>query len=157
MKTIALVLALCMASCTSTWAADFKTNPVLQTENILGFASGIMQVAQVAFGQLKPMLPADKQAVYQAKFDEALVILVKAAQAIRSTVQAAATAGVEKPNLTQVLGALTTAILDIQKLVAEIGSQIPSPKSMAMAQRRTAVQELNNLVVAYQGSVDAVK
>jgi hypothetical protein len=74
------------------------------------------------------MLPLDKQAVYQAKFDESVLTLSKAMQAVRSAVRAAADAKEEHPDLTKVMVDVTTAVKDVQSLVAEVKNLVAPAK-----------------------------
>jgi len=129
MRYIVLIAAFCCAltSCSPTWFKDFKSDPVQQTEMLLGTASSIQQIAITVFAQLKPLLPTDKQPVYQAKFDGANVALSTAMEAVRVAVQAAADAQQPNPDLTKVVQGVVDAIKHIKSVVDEVRGLLRTP------------------------------
>jgi len=126
-----LALSLSLTACSPAWWQGLKENPVQSTEVILGTVANIERVATLAFSQLKPLLPADKQESYQAKFDDAVLVLAKAVQAVRSAVRAAANAQEEKPDLSKVIADVTKAVTDIQALIAEVKGIVAPLRSTA--------------------------
>src|SRR5512142_1682239 len=74
------------------WWANFKKDPVAQTESILSVVEEIVQVAVVVFGGVKANLPQDIQTQAQADFDKAVAAVTKAEAAVRAAVVVAADA-----------------------------------------------------------------
>lgn len=124
---VALMFCGLMTGCTPTWFQDFKSDPVQQTEIVLNKAASIQQIAIVVFGQLKPLLPADKQAVFQKKFDGSIVALNKAMDAVRAAVRAAAEAQVEKPDLTKVIADVVAAVEAVKAVIEEVRGLLKTP------------------------------
>jgi hypothetical protein len=120
-----------MTGCSPTWFQDFKSDPVKQTDAVLDTATSIEQVAIVVFNQLKPLLPADKQAEFQGKFDGSIVALNKSMDAVRSAVKAAAEAQVANPDLTQVIADVVTAINNVKSVVDDIRTLLKTPPPAA--------------------------
>lgn len=121
------LFCLLLTSCTPTWFQDFKSDPVKQTNLLLDSATSIEQVAIVVFNQLKPFLPSDKQAVFQAKFDGSVVALNKAMDAVRAAVKAAAEAQEASPDLTKVIADVVQAVTDIKSVVDEVRDLLKAP------------------------------
>jgi len=125
MRTLLTILALTtLTACPfsvapNAWWQDFKDNPAIATETVISGVETIEGVAILAFNQIKPHLPQDKQAEFQAKFDQTILTLAQAVVAARSAVQAAADIKEAKPDLSKVISDMTKAVTDIQAVVAE--------------------------------------
>lgn len=162
MRTPLIVLSFCalMTGCAPTWFQDFKKNPVQQTDIVLDSVASIQQVAIVVFSQLKPFLPADKQPVFQEKFDKSIVALNKSMDAVRAAVKAAADAQVENPDLNQVIKDVVTAAEAVKAVVAEVRDLLKTPPVSATPGAPAAAPVLVNDPIGYDelGSmVDALK
>jgi hypothetical protein len=151
MRKILVALTFCglMTGCSPTWFQDFKTDPVKQTDIVLNSAASIERIANVVFGQLVPMLPADKQAIFQAKFDGSVVALNKAMDAVRSAVKAAANAQVENPDLSKVIADVLAAVNDIKSVVEEVRGLLKTPPVAAAPGAVTAAPVLTQDPVGY--------
>jgi len=145
---VALTFCGLMTGCTPTWFQDFKTDPVKQTDIILNSASSIERVAIVVFGQLKPLLPADKQAIFQSKFDGSVVALNKAMGAVRSAVKAAAEAQAQSPDLSTVIADVLAAVNDIKAVIDEVRGLLKTP-TVAVAPEATAAPMLTQDPIGY--------
>ena len=120
-----------MVGCSPTWFQDFKTDPVKQTDIVLNSAASIERVANIVFSQLVPLLPIDKQATFQAKFDGSVVALNKAMDAVRTAVKAAAEAQEENPDLSQVLAGVLSAVRDVKSVVEQVRELLKAPPMAA--------------------------
>lgn len=120
-----------MVGCSPTWFNDFKSDPVKQTDIVLDSAMSIEQIAIVVFGQLKPLLPADKQALYQSKFDGTIIALNSAMEAVRAAVKAAADAQQTNPDLSAVIADVVKAIDQVKAVVDEIRDLLKAPPPAA--------------------------
>lgn len=127
-QLITLVMFGLLAGCSPTWFQDFKDNPVQQTNTVLDSVTSIEEVAIVAFGQLKPFLPADQQSIFQTKFDGSIVTLNLSMNAVRLAVKTAADAQVEHPDLTSVIADVVKAVDAVRSVVTEARDLLKSPK-----------------------------
>jgi hypothetical protein len=135
MKKALLVVALLLGTtgCASSWFQDFKSDPVKQTNLVLDSASSIEQVAIVTFNQFKILLPADKQAVFQAKFDGSIVALNKTMDAVRTAVKAAAEAQDPHPDLSKVIADVITAVDQVKGVIDEVRVLLKTPQPLGEA------------------------
>jgi len=117
---ISLIVCGFLFGCTPTWFQDFKDNPIHQTDTVLNHVSSIEQVAIVVFGQLKPLIPADKQDFFQAKFDSAVVVLHASMDTVRAAVRAAAEAQNKSPDFTTVISNVMTAVDAVRGIITEV-------------------------------------
>lgn len=163
MRKFLTSLAFCtlVTGCSPSWFKDFQSDPVKQTDVVLDSAASIEQVAIVVFNQFKPLLPADKQAVFQSKFDGSIVALNTAMDAVRAAVKAAAEAQVANPDLTKVIADVVTAIDSVKSVVEEVRGLLKTPPVAAspgataapvLAQDPVGYSELNGMVGAMKGS-----
>lgn len=155
----AMLLAAVLTSCSGgagKWWEEFKANPAAQAEMVIGQVATIERVATLALAQLKPFLPADKQEVLQAKFDQAVITLSKAIYAFRSAVTAAAEAKEEKPDLAKVIADVGKAVRDLQAVVVE-AKKLVKPGTVALGSGPTRVvntsgaDALDDLVAGFNG------
>jgi hypothetical protein len=148
-----------LTGCSPTWFKDFKDNPVQQTDSVLGSIASAESTAVIAFGQLKPLLSADKQVEYQAKFDESIVALNTSMDAVRAAVKAAAESQVEHPDFSVVIANAIKAVDTVRIVIVEVHDVLKSPKMAltsqgtvaeppSLAQDKTAYIELGNMVDA---------
>jgi hypothetical protein len=151
MRKILVALTFCglMTGCAPTWFQDFKSDPVKQTDIVLNSAASIEQVAIVVFGQLKPLLPADKQAVFQQKFDGSIVALNKAMSAVRAAVKAAAEAQVEHPDLTKVIADVVSAVDAVKSVIEEVRGLLKTPPMAATPGAAPAAAPLTQDPIGY--------
>lgn len=126
-KILFLLMLLSTSACSPTWWQDFKDNPVQQTDIYLNTAVSVENVAIIAFNQLKQFLPTDKQAEFQAKFDNSVVALNKAMQTVRDAVKAAADARQDSPDFAVVIADVVKAIKDVRDVVAEVRNILKTP------------------------------
>jgi len=146
---VALTFCGLMTGCSPTWFQDFKTDPVKQTDIVLNSAASIERIANVVFSQLVPMLPADKQAIFQAKFDGSVVALNKAMDSVRSAVKAAANAQVENPDLSKVIADVVAAVNDIKSVVEEVRGLLKTPPVATAPGAVTAAPMLTQDPIGY--------
>jgi len=143
---LAAVLVLSSATaCTPTWFQDFKDNPVNSTESVLNTAQGALDVAQIAFNQLKVFLAPEQQEAAQGKFDQAVVTATLAMQAVRDAVAAAAEASEPSPNLFTVIQSVGQAISDVQAVIASIRDLASAPKPGAAPGSPVTVVEVPSM------------
>jgi hypothetical protein len=73
----------------------------------------------VTFASVKGALPADKQAEAQAKFDEAVLTVVKTIDTLNAAIQTAADLQQSKPDFSKVVADLMAAVQGLQAVVDE--------------------------------------
>jgi hypothetical protein len=159
-STLLLLVVGLLAACSPAWWQSMKENPVQTTETMLGTVDTIQKVATITFDQLKIFLPADKQEIFQQKFDEANLTLLKAVQAVRSAVQAAANAQEKNPDLTKVVSDVVKALQDIQAVVMQVKDMVSMTVSAAQGSGGTvkaptpattqAADDLKEMVEAFK-------
>jgi hypothetical protein len=157
MRKFLVPLAFCalMTGCSPTWFQDFKSDPVKQTDTVLNSAASIEQVAIVVFNQLKPMLPADKQAEFQSKFDGSIVALNKAMDAVRAAVKTAADAQVEHPDMTKVIADVVAAVDTVKSVIEDVHTLLKTPPVAAAPGGAVAAPSLTQDPVGY-GELDSM-
>jgi hypothetical protein len=130
-----LAVMLTTAGC-STWWSNFKKDPVAQTETLIQSVQVILSVATVTFASVKGALPADKQVVAQAKFDEAILTVNKTIDALHAAIQTAADLQESKPDFSKVVADLMAAVVGLQAVVDEfkvLMTTSPLPATSASA------------------------
>ncbi len=123
-----IVPVLSLTSC-STWWSNFQKDPVAQTESLIQSIGTILSIAHVVFGSIKPALPADKQAIAQAKFDESVLAVNAATDALQASVQTAADLKQSNPDFSKVIADLLAAVQALQTVIDEfkVIMQAPAP------------------------------
>ena len=132
-----IVPVLSLTSC-STWWSNFQKDPVAQTETLIQSVNAILSVAAVTFASVKAALPADKQAVAQAKFDEAVLTVNKTIDTLNAALRAAADLKQSKPDFSKVVADLMAAVQGLQGVVDEFkilmqSSPVPAGSQVAAA------------------------
>jgi hypothetical protein len=120
----------------STWWSNFKKDPVAQTETLIQSVQVILSIATVTFASVKAALPADKQPIAQVKFDEAVLAVNGAIDALHASIRAAADLQESKPDFSKVVADLMTAVAGLQAVVDEfkvLMTASPSPATSTSA------------------------
>lgn len=112
-----LLIGLTTLTGCATWWSNFKKDPVAQTQTFIRSIDTILSIATVVFGEVKPQLPPAVQPTAQVKFDAAVLAVHRSVDAIQSTVQTAADAQQDKPNLTKLIADATKAVQDVQAVI----------------------------------------
>jgi len=138
---VPLLTAMLTTSGCSTWWSNFKKDPVAQTETLIQSVEVILSVAAVTFTSVKSALPADKQVVAQAKFDDAVLTVNKAIDAVNAAIQTAADLQQSKPDFSKVVADLMSAVSSLQAVVDEfkILMQAPPPAATGPGQPVSAL------------------
>lgn len=116
-----------VSGCDSAWWQNFKSDPVAQTNSVIQSTQIVLALADVVFQQVKVNIPADKQALAQQKYDNAVVIATKALTAVRDFIVTAADAKQDNPDMTKVLADLKAAVGGVQAVINEIRSMVSVP------------------------------
>jgi hypothetical protein len=133
--SIALIVPVLSLTSCSTWWSNFKKDPVAQTETLIQSVQVILSVATVTFASVKGALPADKQPIAQAKFDEAVLAVNGAIDALHASIQTAADLQQSKPDFSKVVADLMAAVQGLQAVVDEFKVLMQaSPVAAASAQ-----------------------
>lgn len=134
-------LTLSATGCSTAWWANFKKDPVAQTESILQTVATIVSIATAVFGEVKQALPVDQQAKAQAEFDNGLLAVDATIDAARSLVAVAADAQQSNPDFTKVLNDLSTAVTNLQNVVATYKALIAgTPPAVGIAQNYAVLE-----------------
>ena len=123
-----IATTLATAGC-STWWSNFKKDPVAQTETLIQSVQVILSVATVTFASVKGALPADKQPIAQAKFDEAVLAVNGAIDTLNAAIRTAADLQQSKPDFGKVVADLMAAVSSLQTVIDEfkVIMQAPAP------------------------------
>jgi hypothetical protein len=139
MKKLALILMVIMAlgasGCASlaSWWASFESNPLEQVQTFEAGVAIAVSDATVAFQVVKNYLPADVQVKAQTDFDNALITINNAEDALNAAVQAAIDAQQTNVNFTALITAVNDAVQAIVAIVAQYQSAPPAPASATAA------------------------
>ena len=138
-----IATTLATAGC-STWWSNFKKDPVAQTETLIQSVQVILSVATVTFASVKGALPADKQPIAQAKFDEAVLAVNGAIDTLNAAIRTAADLQQSKPDFGKVVADLMSAVSSLQAVIDEfkVLMQAPAPAVASAAPSSSAPVKL---------------
>ena len=130
-----IATTLATAGC-STWWSNFKKDPVAQTETLIQSVQVILSVATVTFASVKGALPADKQPIAQAKFDEAVLAVNGTIDTLNAAIRTAADLQQSRPDFGKVVADLMAAVSSLQTVIDEfkmLMATAPSPATSTSA------------------------
>ena len=136
-----LAVMLTTSGC-STWWSNFKKDPVAQTETLIQSVQVILSIATVTFASVKAALPADKQPIAQAKFDEAVLTVNAAIDALHASIRTAADLQQSKPDFSKVVADLMAAVTSLQAVVDEFKVLMQASPTVAAAPSSSAPGKL---------------
>ncbi len=157
MKKIPLVLMLVLSvfagsvtgcAAAAAWWQQFQSNPVAQVQAFEQTVQVALSSAQVAFSVILPLLPSAAQATAQADFNNAVISVNHALQALNDAVQAAVIAQTPSPDFTAVITNVEAAMKQVIDIVEQYVTQSASPAHPAIrmipgiAEAKAAAQSL---------------
>jgi hypothetical protein len=140
MKKLPFVLALLAilfsvpgCAAVTAWWDQFKSNPVEQVQVFEQGVSVAVSDAQVAFGVVKQFLPASTQVQAQTDFDNAIISVNHAMQALNDAVQAAVDAQTPNPDFTALITAVSDAVAQVVAIIDQYKAAPPAPAAATAA------------------------
>ena len=141
--TIVLFLSVCvLGSCkgglsqsVDQWWENFRNNPAAQVQVIENGVQLAISDATIAFQAIKPFLPADAQVKAQGEFDNAVLAVNRAEQALDDAVQAAAAAQQPNPDFSKLVAAVVDAVKQVIAIVDQYKGNPAAPLAPTLGPR----------------------
>jgi hypothetical protein len=136
MKKVKLFAVMCLLSvvtvsagcaATTAWWENFEANPVAQVQTFEQGVQVTLSGATIAFTVLLPKLPAADQAAATTDFNNAVVSVNHALQALNDAVTAAVDAKQANPNFAGAIAAATDAVNQVIAIVDQYTKKVPAP------------------------------
>jgi hypothetical protein len=113
------------------WYKDFTNNPATATTSFVTDTLNWLQFATTVFNGLKPLLPAERQPAAQERFDQTSAAIHHGLAVLQDTVDAAAEAQKDKPDLVAATNDVVAAVHQLGELIDAV--RVPTSVAHARA------------------------
>ncbi len=117
--SLVCVLGLGAVGCGSSWLANFKSNPVAVAQQYEQTAEVVLQQAEAAWPIVLGFLPADKQAVAQTAFNDAVFSVNHAMTILNDAIQVAVDTGNAHPDFSAAMASISDAVAQVISIVKQ--------------------------------------
>jgi Na+/phosphate symporter len=128
-----LLIALPGCAAAAAWWQEFEANPAAQVNTFEQTVNIVISDATIAFGFVKPLLPANIQAQAQTDFSNGVVTVNHALQVLSDAVQAAVDAKTSSPDFSGAITAVENAVTQVLAIIDQYKAQVPPAAAAGLA------------------------
>jgi hypothetical protein len=118
-------------ACTSSWWANFSSNPAAVATAFEQGVQVVLNDAQLAWNSIQPFLPAGTAATINAQFNNAVFAVNHALTALNDAIAVAVAAQNSNPNFTAIMATVTDAVAQVIAIIDQYTASSPAPVAVA--------------------------